>query len=1642
MATTERYTTVIELNSEQAKREIDLLKKDIDELEKKKAAARKKPYGDAEVKELTKQLKEKEKELRKYDNEVMRTIDTLTNLGTASVKQIENAQRQLRKMSKNVPIDDENYDKLNVMLEEVTQKLENIKATKAFEQMQREATGANKSAEQLQAELEFIKQTADNAATASVRQLELAERTAQNIKKTSREGSDEWNKAHSGLEKVQTRLTSIQDEERKVVSLIDRYDKEIKDANKSIEVTQRETELVDQTLKKLSSASVRDIEYSIKILNEQLRDTERTGGNVEELTEKLKKLNAELKKVQDMQRPDEKGSLFSRGIRFLNTNWGAITQIIGMYSGLRDVVKGSVEAFAQMDQEMNSVRKYTGQTIEEVKEMNEEFKRMDTRTPREQLNQLAGSAGRLGIEGKEGIMDFVYAADQINLALGDDLGQGAVDKIGKLTMAFGEDDRMGLRDAMLSTGSAVNELAQHSTANAGYLVDFTARLSGVGVQARMTQAQILGLGAAMDENMQRDEMAATALSQIITKMTTDSETFARIAGKNVEEFANLVRTDMNAALMQFFEAMNKKGGFAELAPLFDQMGLDGTRAIGVLSTLAAKIDDVRRHQLLATEAYEKHTSVEQEAAIQNDTYQAKLEKARKRFQDLRIELGEKLLPVASAAIGTTSMMVRALEAIASFVFKYKNELIALAASIAAYNVVAKIQVFWTKASNAQFVLMMRNAKGFTGVTTAMGVAVTNFVSKLSFLRIAIAGVVGVLAGLLAKLVLFKDETNGLAKTVQGLNDAENAFSESLKESRRSIEEDEKKLRTLIDANEDATETVKELAEKYPQLVREQMTAVEAYDALVKGSKEYCEQMALEKKAMSLDETIKDNEANLHVLERQLENATRELKKQQEASYSFLNTQEQISMMAEVNKEKYLQEGYVAENLADKVAMLTARVEKLRYDNQQLGEAMTATNKEMEAQAKAAQYWAESTDLMAVIYRKIGSAAETAAEKIRGLRKTFADFLLSLVPKKETEEPTGPSLDTKEYWQQQLDERKAKLDALRADAASTAKDVEEAAKAVKEAESKMELFTPTKQIKKELRDRERERREQLRKADDAAKAETEQQLAELTHRYAMGKVLYCDYVDEQERIQLEGIERRMLIYSTESLEYQKLNRQREELLLNGSQESQKLTMAQMKADHQQRLAAIEEQAWRENKSEQEKNEMIFQEDMRFMDEQRILYRKGTLERINLENDIEQRQQQHRLQQEQYYQQQLQQVREQLLGMGSDRLMQLELDNINKVYDEMIKKGVAKEAERQEAILAIRAKYAGYQSTSERDQKKGSEMLSVASDAAKKDVDGKKNSDLPFVGTIIQYQTTMEKLKELYGNDEKNHAAYLAAKQQATAQFCESLAAQMQAAYNTVNQVMSAASSYFSAQQEYETAQVQKKYEKEISAAGSNQKKVKKLQEQQQKEEAAIKSKYAKRAATIQMAQAVAQTAISAINAYSSAAAIPVTGFVLAPIAAAAAIAAGMLQIATIKKQQQAQEAGYYEGGFTHGRQYRKEAGVVHEGEFVANHQAVNNPAILPFLNFLDQAQRNNTVGSLTMQDVSRSLGAGGSSQIVAPIVNVQTDNEELREAVDAHREATELLLLRLKDPIDARVVLTGPDGLNAQQEQLDAMMKNK
>ena len=444
-----------------------------------------------------------------------------------------------------------------------------------------------------------------------------------------------------------------------------KLNKEVEKHETKLKGMQGRLQSINKTLDNMSAAGPKQLKETIKDINALLNSgtIERGSAQWKALTANLKAANTELSRLKNESKASQ--PFFAKFFKFLNDSWGGIFVLVQSISGVSTTIRKSVDDYAQMEEEMADVRKYTGMTKDQVRDLNEEFKEMDTRTSREQLNQLAGSAGRLGLQSKKDILEFVEAADMIGVALGDDLGDGAVDKIGKLAMAFGEDERKGLKGAMLSTGSAINELVQNSSAQAGYLVDFTARVAGFGKQLGLTQAQIMGFGTVMDENLLRDEMAATAFGNMLTKMQTDTEKFARIAGKDVKEFSDMLREDANGAILTLADSL-KKADPQTMMKMLDDMGLDGSRAVGVLSTLADKIDDVRKHQERASEAYEKATSVEGEYNTMNTTVQAEIDKCKKKFHEMSVELGERLLPVVKYTITSASALTKGLNVLTSF----------------------------------------------------------------------------------------------------------------------------------------------------------------------------------------------------------------------------------------------------------------------------------------------------------------------------------------------------------------------------------------------------------------------------------------------------------------------------------------------------------------------------------------------------------------------------------------------------------------------------------------------------------------------------------------------------------------------------------------------------------------------------------------------------------------------------------------------------------------------------------------------------------------------------------------------------------------------------------------------------------------
>ncbi len=368
---------------------------------------------------------------------------------------------------------------------------------------------------------------------------------------------------------------------------------------------------------------------------------------------------------------------------FMMAAGGVATVLQTASSALQRFVSATqeyVDAYATLDDAMTNVSKYTGLTREEVKQLNDEFRKMDTRTPTEKLNALAADAGRLGITSKEAIKDFVEAADIINVALGEDLGEDAVKEIGKLAEMFGTTETMGLRGAMLATGSAINTLAQSSSASERYLMDFTSRLAGAANQAQISQANILGFASVLDQNKQQVEMSATALQKLLMNMFSAPEKYAHLAGMSVKEFADALKNDANEALITFLDTLNKKGGLSELAPIFKDLGLDGARASGVISVLAGKIDDVREAQATANAAFAEGNSVINEAAAVNGNAAAQLDKAKKAVQDAKAALGEELLPVITKLTQQSSNGIKVVSEVVKWMKEYQSLIKTLAAA--------------------------------------------------------------------------------------------------------------------------------------------------------------------------------------------------------------------------------------------------------------------------------------------------------------------------------------------------------------------------------------------------------------------------------------------------------------------------------------------------------------------------------------------------------------------------------------------------------------------------------------------------------------------------------------------------------------------------------------------------------------------------------------------------------------------------------------------------------------------------------------------------------------------------------------------------------------------------------------------------
>lgn len=484
-----------------------------------------------------------------------------------------------------------------------------------------------------------------------------------------------------------------------------KLDTEAQKLMKDIEITRRETKKFADVMKNINGATLKELNSAAKQLKGEINKlTPGTQAFIDK-SKQLQQVNTRITQLRGSFKglvEEEKQATFSlKGLADgFNKYFGMVTAGVAAVTGVSMAFRKAAQDAAALDDTYSDVMKTTGLMHDEVKELDEELMKIDTRTSREQLLLLARDAGKLGIQGKENILGFVRAADKIQVALGEDLGDGAIRNLGKIADVLGYTSSMGIEKSLLSIGSAINAVGQASTANEAYLVDFTQRMAGVAAQTNISAADIIGFASGLDQSAMKVEMASTAFQKFLMKLYEDPAKFAKYANLEVKEFTDLLNKDANQAIITVLKSLKDNDGFGALVPIFKDMGLDGARAVSVLAAMATNINAVTEAQALANKEFEKANSVTEEYSVKNNNAQANLEKARKEFQNASIALGQSLNPIMLKSTKATTYLIKALVNYGKEIKSVIIVMAALTALIKAQAIAEGIKAAALKVSNA------------------------------------------------------------------------------------------------------------------------------------------------------------------------------------------------------------------------------------------------------------------------------------------------------------------------------------------------------------------------------------------------------------------------------------------------------------------------------------------------------------------------------------------------------------------------------------------------------------------------------------------------------------------------------------------------------------------------------------------------------------------------------------------------------------------------------------------------------------------------------------------------------------------------------------------------------------------------------
>lgn len=380
---------------------------------------------------------------------------------------------------------------------------------------------------------------------------------------------------------------------------------------------------------------------------------------------------------------------------------------------------------------MTGVRKTTDLTEPEFAAMTQAIRDMAKETPisAKNLAALTESAGQLGIK-KENLLDFTRVMSDLGVAT-NIVGQEGASNFARFANITG----MSQKD-FDRLGSSIVELGNNSATTESEILDMAMRLAGAATQANMSEADILGVSAALSSLGLESQAGGSAFSRVINEIqlavdtgSDDLNGFADVAGMSAGQFANAWRDDAAGALSLFIMGLgNTERQGKSTNQMLDDLGITELRLGDALRRTSGANELFTDSIHMSNDAWETNNALTKESDLFKGTAASQLEISKNKMNDVAITLGNQLIPHVTSLAEWVSELVSGFNKLSP---EMQESLIKFAGIAALVGPLAKL---------------------FGGVTTAVG-GLSTGIGKLVTGLGGGGGLLGTLAGPLGVIAL-------------------------------------------------------------------------------------------------------------------------------------------------------------------------------------------------------------------------------------------------------------------------------------------------------------------------------------------------------------------------------------------------------------------------------------------------------------------------------------------------------------------------------------------------------------------------------------------------------------------------------------------------------------------------------------------------------------------------------------------------------------------------------------------------------------------------------------------------------------------------------------------------------------------------